>query len=116
MQWPCLNIESLHNRDEETATLSLAEKFTHMRFISGSLDVRCAASGLTASVSFLPERRVDGSVVRLQGQGTAAVASISGFWDSKVQVDVPEWGAQGVTYSAQKQWKIPSPQWGQFCS
>lgn len=66
--------------------------------LAGTLEVKCGASGLTASVSFLPERQVKGTVSRLHGKGSVAVGDISGFWDSTIEVEVPEWKAQGVAY------------------
>ena len=64
--------------------------------IAGTLSVQCAATGLAASIRFLSGRRVDGSLNRLQGQGSAIVARIAGSWDSSIDVDVPEWNAEGV--------------------
>ena len=57
--------------------------------------MRCAATGMSASITFHPDGTVRGAASRLQGQGTARVAAIDGRWTDVVEVTAPEWEARG---------------------
>ena len=58
--------------------------------------MRCAATGMRASVDFLPGgAAVRGAVSRLQGQGTVKIATINGSWADTVEVTAPDWEASG---------------------
>ena len=57
--------------------------------------MRCAATGMSASVAFQPDAIVRGVVSRRQGQGTATIATIEGRWTDAVEVTAPEWEARG---------------------
>jgi len=60
--------------------------------------VRCAVTGMSASVAFQPDGAVRGAASRLQGQGTARIAAIDGRWADTVEVTAPEWEARGESH------------------
>ena len=61
--------------------------------------MRCAATGMSASVTFQPDAVVRGAVSRLQGHGTAKIATIDGRWTDVVEVTAPEWEARGERHT-----------------
>ena len=57
--------------------------------------MRCAVTGMSASIAFQPDGIVSGAASRLQGQGTAKIAAIDGRRTDIVEVTAPEWEARG---------------------
>ncbi len=61
---------------------------------AGNLEVRCAATGMSAAITFSPAA-VRGTVSRLQGQGGVQIAEIDGSLADTIEVIAPEWEARG---------------------
>jgi hypothetical protein len=65
---------------------------------AGDLAVRCPATGLSLQLGFKAGAKVKGSVYQLLGEGSVKMGTITGCWDDRIVVTVPDYQAEGAVH------------------